>query len=206
MRPCRAFLAFTLFALWLSNPAGAQAPSAEQAVEGYVTRLLARVGEIKSWYEDAPERYYDAVETALEEFVDFREVARGVMAQYSTGPRGATADQLDRFTREFRENLVEFYGSALASYGGQEFELLPSRPSPDPDNATNVRMRVKGEDGQAFELQYTMFLNEEREWKLKNLYVEGVNLRRQYHSRFDDLMARNGFDIDKVIELWRVSG
>jgi len=39
---------------------------------------------------------------------------------------------------------------------------------------------------------------------LRNLYVEGVNLRRQYYSRFDNLMTRNDFDIDRVIDLWKI--
>src|SRR5690606_17919675 len=130
-----------------------------------------------------------SVETALSEFVDFREVARGVMAQYGTGPNGADAGQLERFAEVFRASLVDFYGSALANYGGAEFQIVPSSTPPsDPENATNVRMSIKADDGSRFEVQYTMFMNPEREWKLKNLYIEGVNLRRQYFSQFDSLM------------------
>lgn len=201
----RAFLAMGLLVLGLTVHAAVPAASAEEAVERYVARLLARVEEIMPWHETDRERYYAEVERALEEFVDFREVARGVMAQYGAGPRGASPEQLERFAEVFKASMVEFYGSALTSYGGQDYEMLPSRPSPDPENATNVRMRVSSENGDGFELQYTMFLDAAGQWKLKNLYVEGVNLRRQYHSRFDDLMARTGYDIDQVIELWQVS-
>ena len=40
-------------------------------------------------------------------------------------------------------------------------------------------MNIRADDGTRFEVQYTMFLNADRHWKLKNLYIEGVNLRRQ---------------------------
>lgn len=187
--------------------ADAPAPelTAEAAVKQYITDLLADMKGINHLYESDPEAYFSAVEVALSEFVDFHEVARGVMAKYGQGPNGATAVQLDRFADVFRSSLVEFYGSALAEYGGVEFEILENRQQSNiPETASNVRMSVLGDDGNRIEVQYAMFLNDDDVWKLRNLYVEGVNLRRQYYSRFDNLMTRNDFDIDKVIDLWGI--
>jgi phospholipid transport system substrate-binding protein len=78
-------------------------------------------------------------------------------------------------------------------------------PPANPETATNVRMNIQADDGSRFEVQYTMFLNGDRVWKLKNLYIEGVNLRRQYYSQFDSLMMSNNYDIDKVIDNWQVT-
>lgn len=206
-RISRSFIALLLL-LGLNLPSTLHAAeiSAEAAVQAYIGNLLQRMDEIKPLYESDRPAYFGAVESALSEFVDFREVARGVMANYGTGPNGASADQLARFSEVFRASLVDFYGSALATYGGVDFEILPTTTPPtDPENATNVRMNIKGDDGSRFEVQYTMFLSQEREWKLKNLYIEGVNLRRQYFSQFDSLMMSNNYDIDKVIANWRVS-
>jgi phospholipid transport system substrate-binding protein len=175
-------------------------------VEGYIGTLLQEMEGIKPLYQSDRPAYFAAVEAALDEFVDFREVARGVMARYGTGPNGATEEQLLRFSDVFRESLVDFYGSALANYGGVDFEILPmDAPSEDPDNNSNVRMSIKADDGSRFEVQYVMFLDQDRIWKLKNLYVEGVNLRRQYYAQFDSLMTSNDFDIDKVIDGWMVT-
>lgn len=180
--------------------------SAEAAVETYIGALLQRIEEIKPLYESDREAYFAAIEDALSEFVDFREVARGVMAKYGTGPNGATPEQLSRFAEVFRASLVDFYGSALATYGGVDYEIVPLNTKPaNPESATNVRMNIEASDGGRFEVQYTMFLNEERQWKLKNLYIEGINLRRQYYSQFDSLMMNNDYDIDKVIDSWQVS-
>ena len=177
--------------------------TAEESVERYINSILLRANELRSYYETDRNYYFSEIESALTEFVDFREVARGVMAKYGTGPNGANDEQLSRFSEVFKASMVDFYGSALASYGGEKFEILEnSRPPSDPENATNIRMMVAAEDGSRFELQYTMFLNDEGIWKLKNLYVEGVNLRRQYYSRFDSLVSSNGYDIDKVIDSW----
>lgn len=187
------------------HAAEAPALTAEQAVDAYIRDLLAKIEEIKPLYDSDRAAYFAAVETALSEFVDFTEVARGVMAKYGTGPNGATPAQLQRFADVFRASLVDFYGSALANYGGATFELVPlDTPPSDPENATNVRMNILGTDGSKFEVEYTMFLNADRVWKLKNLYVEGVNLRRQFYAQFDSMMQSNNFDIDKVIDSWKV--
>ena len=180
--------------------------SAEAAVDTYISNLLRKMDTIKPLYESDRPAYFAAVEQALAEFVDFREVARGVMARYGTGPNGATPEQLQRFSDVFRASLVDFYGSALANYGGADFDIVPiETPPTDPANATNVRMNVQADDGSRFEVQYTMFLNEAQVWKLKNLYIEGVNLRRQYYSQFDSMMMSNNYDIDKVIDSWQVT-
>jgi phospholipid transport system substrate-binding protein len=180
--------------------------TAESAVDMYISNLLMQMEEIKPLYESDRTAYFAAVEQALAEFVDFQEVARGVMARYGTGPNGATLEQLQRFSGVFRASLVDFYGSALANYGGAEFEIVPlETPPTDPENATNVRMNIQADDGSRFEVQYTMFLNADRVWMLKNLYIEGVNLRRQYYSQFDSMMMSNNYDIDKVIENWQVA-
>jgi len=176
--------------------------TAEAAVQTYISELLVEIKAIQPLFETDKVAYFEGVETALVEFVDFREVARGVMAKYGTGPNGATAEQLDRFAEVFKSSLVEFYGNALASYGGVVFEIVPAaEPQSDPDNA-NVAMNIVDDSGGKFEVQYTMFRNSTRVWKLKNLYIEGVNLRRQYYSQFDSMMMSNNYDIDKVIDSW----
>jgi len=183
----------------------AQELSAQEAVDLYISGLLAAMQEIRALYDSDREVYFREVEEVLSSFVDFREVARGVMAKYGQGPNGATSDQLDRFADVFRASLVDFYGSALAEYGGAEYEFLENRQqSRNSERSSSVRMSLLGDDGNRVEVQYTMFLNEDRVWKLRNLYVEGVNLRRQYYSRFDNLMTRNDFDIDRVIDLWKI--
>ena len=197
----------TCMLLMTAAARAAEAPglTAEAAVDAYITRLLSDMEGIKPLYETDKDAYFKAVEEALAAFVDFREVARGVMAKYGQGPNGATPEQLQRFADVFRASLVDFYGSALANYGGAKFGIVPlDTPPTDPENATNVRMNILADDGSRFEVQYTMFLNADRVWKLKNLYIEGVNLRRQYFSQFDSMMMTYNNDIDKVIDNWSV--
>ncbi|MEC8858761.1 MAG: ABC transporter substrate-binding protein [Pseudomonadota bacterium] len=174
--------------------------SAVEAAEQSVNELLARVVELRPYFESDPARYYAGIEEEVGKFVDFREVARGVMARFS---EDATDAQLTAFGEKLRSTLTRFYGSALVEYGGQELTYLPPQDPPeDPNAPTNVRMQINSE-GARIELQYALFKDDQGEWKLRNLFVGGINLRRQYHTQFAALMARNNNDIDAVIEAWQ---
>ncbi|MBC54937.1 MAG: hypothetical protein CMQ34_14000 [Gammaproteobacteria bacterium] len=180
----------------------AQAPalSAVEAAEQSVTQLLRRVEELRPYFESDKDRYYAGIEEEVGKFVDFTQVATGVMARFS---EDATDAQIEAFGEKLRATLTRFYGSALVEYGGQELNYMPPQnPPEDPEAPTNVRMQIVS-DGTRIELQYAMFLNDSREWKLRNLYVGGINLRRQYHTQFAALMARHNNDIDAVIEAWQ---
>jgi len=189
------------FALIIMPLAGAQAPAqtAVEAAEQSVTQLLKRVEELRPYFESDQVRYYAGIEEEVGRFVDFEQVATGVMARFS---EDATDAQIEAFGEKLRATLTRFYGSALVEYGGQELNYMPPRnPPEDPEAPTNVRMQIVS-DGTRIELQYALFLNADREWKLRNLYVGGINLRRQYHTQFAALMARHDNDIDAVIEAW----
>jgi len=175
-------------------------PSAVEAAEQSVTQLLQRVKDLRPYFDSEPERYYEGIEEEVSKFVDFNEVARGVMARYS---QMASEAQLQAFGDKLRETLTRFYGSALVEYGGQELTYLPSEDAPeDPNAPTTVRMQVNT-SGSQIELRYALFKNDAGEWKLRNLYVGGINLRRQYYTQFAALMARHNNDIDQVIEAWQ---
>lgn len=197
------FFIAVLAGLMLSVTAQAQSGNGQSAVEAAeqsVNQLLQKVKELRPYFDSEPERYYDGIEEEVSKFVDFNEVARGVMARYS---QMATAEQMEAFGNKLRETLTRFYGSALVEYGGQELNYLPSEEAPeDPDAPTTVRMQVNT-NGSQIELRYALFKNDAGEWKLRNLYVGGINLRRQYYTQFAALMARHNNDIDQVIEAWQ---
>lgn len=174
--------------------------SAVEAAEQSVSQLLQKVQELRPYFDSDKDRYYAGVEEEVGKFVDFREVAVGVMARFS---EQATEEQILAFGEKLRSTLTRFYGSALVEYGGQQLTFLPSDNAPaDPSAGTNVRMQIVSE-GARIELQYALFQNAEGEWKLRNIFVGGINLRRQYHTQFAALMARHNNDIDQVVTAWQ---
>ncbi len=201
MKSIRTFVVMAVLALCIPSASqAAEELTAVASAEKSVNELLATVQELKPYFATDKERYFAGIEQSLTAFVDFDEVAIGVMARLG---EQATPEQISRLGEKLKITLTRFYGAALIGYDGQELVFMPAGElSPEPELNTNVRMQISANNSK-IELQYTLFLNADREWKLKNLFLGGINLRRQYFTQFSALMNRYGNDIDQVIDNWQ---
>ena len=177
-----------------------QSLSAVETAEMGVETLLDTVAESRDLFLSDRDRYFANVEAVLETFVDFNAVAVVVMNRFASS---ASQTQTERFAILLRATLTRFYGASLVSYEGQELVFLPaSTENADPLADTVVGMELRGGDS-SLRLQYQMFVNENDEWKLKNLSLAGINLGRQYFTKFSALMSEHSNDIDLDMDYWR---
>ena len=200
MKSLNNILAILCFFMTTQSVLHGQELTAAETAELGVESLLQTIIESKDFFLTDRERYFSAVEEAVSTTVDFNAVAEVVMSRYVDV---ATAKQKQRFADILKTTLTRFYGAALVSYNGQELVFLPPvNPEADPRADTVVGMELRGSDS-SFMLQYQMFLNENDEWKLKNLSLMGINLGRQYFAQFSALMTQHNNDIDLVLENWK---
>ncbi len=188
------------FLLGLPGMVSAQQLTAIETAELGVETLLETVVASRDFFLSDRERYFTEVENVLNTFVDFDEVANVVMNRYAVD---ATVEQKQRFAGILRNTLTRFYGASLVNYNGEELVFLPSN-NEDAESRTDtvVGMELRGSDSN-LRLQYQMFLNENDEWKLKNLSLAGINLGRQYFTQFSALMTQHNNDIDLVLDNWQ---
>lgn len=178
---------------------GQQYTAVETAEMG-VENLLSTVRESRALFLSDRDSYFAGIEEVLNSIVDFNAVAVVVMNRYAASASDA---QTQRFAEILRATLTRFYGASLVGYEGQELAFLPSNNADaDPRADTVVGMELRGGDSN-LRLQYQMFLNENDEWKLKNLSLAGINLGRQYFTQFSALMGQNDNDIDAVLDSWK---
>ncbi|HAJ75275.1 MAG TPA: hypothetical protein DCM64_02355 [Gammaproteobacteria bacterium] len=174
--------------------------TAVETAERGVESLLQAVAESRDFFLTDRDRYFLRVEEVLDSFVDFNAVAEVVMSRYVVS---ANAEQKQRFADILKTTLTRFYGASLVSYDGEELVFLPpSNPNADPRADTVVGMELRSSDNN-LRLQYQMFLNENDEWKLKNLSLAGINLGRQYFTQFSALMTQHENDINLVLDNWK---
>ncbi|MFM1895364.1 MAG: hypothetical protein RLZZ385_438 [Pseudomonadota bacterium] len=184
----------------LSGLAQEPAMSALETAEKGVQTLLEAVTASKQYFLSDRDRYFSEVETVLNSFVDFEEVAMVVMSRYA---ESATPEQRQRFAQILKTTLTRFYGATLASYNGEELVFMPSTNTPEDPRADRVvGMELRGADS-SFRVQYQMFLDEDNQWKLKNLSLGGINLGRQYYTQFAAAMSQYNNDIDQVLDNWK---
>ena len=178
---------------------GQQYTAVETAEIG-VENLLNTVQESRALFLTDRDGYFAGIEEVLNSIVDFTAVAEVVMNRYAASASDA---QKERFADILRQTLTRFYGASLVAYEGQELAFLPSNNADaDPRADTVVGMELRGGDSN-LRLQYQMFLNDNDEWKLKNLSVAGINLGRQYFTQFSAMMGQNDNDIDAVLDNWK---
>jgi phospholipid transport system substrate-binding protein len=194
------FIVLWSFLLGLPGMVSAQQLTAIETAELGVETLLETVVASRDFFLSDRERYFTEVESVLNTFVDFNEVANVVMNRYAVD---ATVEQKQRFAGILRNTLTRFYGASLVNYNGEELVFLPSN-NEDAESRTDtvVGMELRGSDSN-LRLQYQMFLNENDEWKLKNLSLAGINLGRQYFTQFSALMTQHNNDIDLVLDNWQ---
>ena len=202
MKSIKNALKTLAFAVLAMNPAvgfGQELTATETAEIG-VEALLKTVENAKGYFLTDKDLYFSEIEGVLTTFVDFEAVAEVVMNRYASA---ASELQKQRFANILKTTLTRFYGASLISYSGAQLIFLPpSSPDSDPRADTVVGMELRGSD-MNLRLQYQMFVNENNEWKLKNLSLAGINLGRQYFTQFSALMSEYDEDIDLVLDNWQ---
>lgn len=199
MNSLEKVLALVTVSLALAGTSYGQEMSAVETAELGVETLLQTVEDSRDLFLSDREAYFGRIEEVLNTFVDFNAVAEVVMARYASS---ATDAQKQRFADILKSTLTRFYGASLVSYNGEELVFLPPRnPDADPRADTVVGMELQGDS--TLRLQYQMFLNDNEEWKLKNLSLAGINLGRQYYTQFSALMGQYDNDIDQVLDNWQ---
>jgi len=170
--------------------------SPEELIRHTTEALLETISERRKEFAKSPERVEEAVARTLDAAVDFAGVARGVLGAHRARLSEA---ETARFEQKFRTTLVSVITEALVSLRPAKVEFRSTRRLRE--DAARVPMRVRTEDGQSFDLSYTL-MRDASGWKVRNVVIEGVNLGMTYRNQFDGLVRRHGGDVEAAIEEW----
>ena len=113
-------LASTAFA------APAEAPPAfiKKVADGLISRLKADQAKL----QNNPTAVKAVVRQNLDPYIDSQAFTRIVMGTYATNQYSSAA-QRAQFERNFRETLIENYGSAFAKFSNQSYSIRPYKDS-----------------------------------------------------------------------------
>ena len=186
--------------------------TAHETVEDVTNRVLVLIKEANTYYEKEPDRFYSEVETILDELVDFKSFARGVMGPYaskkyymqlSDDQKKIFRGQVKRFAESFKTGLVQTYAKGLLAFGGTRVDVIqPEKPVSG--NSVTVLQKIHGSADKPYEVLYKMRLNKQGVWKLRNVTIEAVNLGKVYQGQFLSAVKQYEGDIDKVIDNWSI--
>lgn len=136
----------------------------------------------------------------LEPVVDFKAIAKGIMGRHA---QQASEQQLMRFTKVFKEWLIEYYLDSLINFEVKDVTVFEQPADFNPQSGrTTVRMQATTGNDENYSIKYSMRADSEGHWKVRNFIFEGVNIGLTFLHQFDGAMERYDGKIDDVIANW----
>lgn len=176
--------------------APAEAPPAfiKKVADGLIGRLKADHAKL----QNNPALVKTIVRQNLDPYIDSQAFTRIVMGTYATNQYSSAA-QRAQFEKNFRETLVENYGSAFAKFSNQTYTLRPYKASNSKNPVVTIDFNNKGEKiPVSFQL-----VDKGNQWKIRNINVSGIDLGLQFRNQFAANVKRNGGNIDKAIATFK---
>jgi len=178
-----------------------QGKGPREVIKQSTDRVLALVEQQKQESNgEATEEMAAELLRVLEPAVDFDSIARGVMGKHR---QAASEQQVEQFVEVFKDSLSQLYMRSFQSLEVKAVEVMELSEDFDPTTASkaSVQMQAATGSGETFDLSYSMRKNDEAQWVVRNIIVDGINLGLTYMNQFDGAVKRHG-SIDGAIASW----
>ena len=163
----------------------------EDLVRSTADVILVEIKKNRDLYSKDNDKLYKMAEEKVLPHFDFRRMSQWVLGRFW---REASAEQRERFVKEFRDLLVATYSIALLSYKDQEIIYLPVLHKPNEDDVL-VKTEVKQGGGQPnIPIHYSFYKNSAGEWKVYDIIIEGVSIVTNYRSVYATKIREQGME------------
>jgi ABC-type transporter MlaC component len=140
------------------------------------------------------ERNYKEVQRLIENYIlpaiDQERIAKMALGKHW---RKATKAQRIAFIDTFRDLQIRTYTGAFEAFDGQKFIFGDAR-----FNKSGSRAIVKGEmvqpSGQRIPIDFKMFINKQKEWKIYDAVIAGLGMVTTYRQQLTDQLQRETLD------------
>lgn len=136
-----------------------------------------------------PKRVYELVEQIVLPSFDFTTMSASVLGKHW---RGASAEQKQRFTQEFKTLLVRTYAKALVDNMDRKITTLALRAAKDANDVT-VRTEIPQQGGFPLPINYSMELKDGA-WKVYDVDIDGISMVKNYRTTFANEVKQGGID------------
>lgn len=171
--------------------ASAQAmPEPQALVKEASDNMLKALKDNEAELDQDPQKIFSLVQEILIPHFDFERMARLALGR---SWRDASAEQQAKFVEEFRLLLVRTYATAMLEYTNEEIRFLPFRDDIE-KGRVNVPMEVVQPNGPSIPMALSLYKNNNDEWKVYDVRIEGISLVTNYRSSFNRDIRTSGMD------------
>ncbi len=179
--------------------ANAEVSNPETIIAAESKKLMGMLNKEGATFSSDPQPFYAQVAQQLKGIADLPAIARGVMGSYY---KTATADEQKRFADVFAKSMVKIYSDSLIKAKPKSITLVPATKANTNPRKSKVVVNIAADDGGVYQVSYSMLLNKQDKWVVRNLVVDGVNFGLTYRNQFKSEMQQSGNNIDHVIANW----
>lgn len=197
IKPVIFLLTFAAICILFVAPGGAKAQELnppQLVLQEASDKMLNALIEYKAELDQKPEKIFPLVEEILIPHFDFDRMSRLALGR---SWNDATQQQQQRFVDEFRMLLVRTYATAMLQYTDEEFRFMPFHDDLS-KRRVDVPIQVIRRGAPNVPVAISMFQNNEGDWKVYDVKIEGVSLVTTYRSTFNRDIRNEG--IEKLIE------
>ena len=173
-----------LLVAWMGTPAAAQSPS--QVVDALASQVVA---VLKDGHLDTAQKRTQ-VEQIAYGAIDFVTLSKLVLAR--NWPKFSTP-QRDEFENEFKQHLSMTYGRNVDNYKNEKVAILGERPEQRGDVTVQTKILRGGSGSEDVVVDYRLRQND-GQWKIIDVIIEGVSLVSNFRSQFQDIISNGGPD------------
>lgn len=162
----------------------------KKVADGLITRLKADHDKLKN----NPAAVKAIVRQNLDPYIDSQGFTRLVMGTYATS-QNTTPAQRAQFEKNFRETLIENYGSAFSKFSNQTYSMRPYKATTSANPVVTIDF-INGSEKIPVSFQLA---DKGSQWKIRNINVSGIDLGLQFRNQFASTVKRNGGNLDRAI-------
>lgn len=180
--------------VWLLATAAAPVQAAvtepNQLVEGAITRVFETLRSDTSRASQDPDFVLQVIESEVLPLLDVEGMARLILARHW---RDASPEQRQRFTKAFRNTLLNAYGVRLADYLDRQVVMVPRRSRQD-DRMAVVATEIEVGRGQPNIVVNYRLRPVDGQWKVFDVEAEGLSFIANFRNSFNTEIGRLGLD------------
>ena len=194
-----SFKSLTVFLVILSfNIKLLGEPNPHKYIDSQAQEMVSVIINNQELFKEDPELFKDKISTIFEPMVDFRRVGASVMGKKYY--LASSKSQRIEFIETFKNSLLDTYTSTLAQWGDQKIVTIFPEVS-EFKKTEDIKQNLIASNN-IYPITYKVRKNNNGDWLIINIIVNGVNLGLTFRNQFQALAKEHNENIDEIIKHW----
>ena len=175
----------------IGNAAAIDQRPPDQIVAETSAQVLKALDRDKARFEEDPAHAGILIDQIVIPILDVTSMCKLILGRHW---KGASEQQRASFIKEFKGMLIRTYAKSLVGYSHAKIRVLPASGTQEGRYHTVQTELDIGSGKPPLQMAYVFRSNEENEWKVLDLKVDGLSLAKNFRTSFDQEISETSLD------------